>query len=250
MNPRKKWNGVAISSVLAGLLFGFGIGFGSVQTQSGHRLLGGPWGLVRSEKGYMLEGIGIQLIDPKTNIRTTVYTNEQGRYEFPKMPAGTYVLRVTRPLEFKPYEKEPVNIGAATRVEDITLARVSQTEFLPPTPDVLAQLSGLEWMMNLPGTGKEKRVFTLSCGFGCHSYQQIFRNRYDERSWRLIVRRMLRGAGSPLINMAQMTPDRRGRASIPSLEEEETVIQWLARVRGPESQDPPIHVLPRARGAA
>jgi len=50
--------------------------------------------------------------------------------------------------------------------------------------------------------------------------------------------------------MAQMTPDRRGRASIPSLEEEETVIQWLARVRGPESEDPPIHVLPRARGAA
>src|SRR5262245_14360994 len=223
---------------------------GPVQAQSGHGLLGGPWGLVRSEKGYMLEGIGVQLIDPTTNIRTTVYTNENGRYEFPKLQSGTYTLRVTRPLEFKPYQKDSVRISGADRFEDMTLARVSETEFVSPTPDILAQLSGLEWVMNLPGTGKEKRVFTLSCGFGCHSYQQIFRNRYDERSWRLIVQRMLRGAGSPLINMAQMTPDRRGRASIPSLEEEETVIQWLARVRGLESEDPPIHVLPRARGAA
>ena len=39
------------------------------------------------------------------------------------------------------------------------------------------------------GTGEEKRLLTLNCNW-CHSYQQIFRNRYDERSWARIVNRM------------------------------------------------------------
>jgi hypothetical protein len=41
-------------------------------------------------------------------------------------------------------------------------------------------------------------VFIQSCNWR-HSYQQIFRNRYDEPGWRSIVHRMTAGAGSPLI---------------------------------------------------
>lgn len=251
MSKTRVWNSVvALALGVAGLAVFFGTKTVLVQAQSGHPLLGGPSGMVRNATGTPLEGIGVQLISPKTAIRTTVYTNEAGRYEFPKMETGSYTLRVTRPLEFQPYQKDPVSVSGATQFEEIKLERVSQTEYLPPTPEIQAQLSGLEWVMNLPGTGKEKRVFTLSCGFGCHSYQQIFRGQYDEAGWRLIVQRMLRGAGSPLINLARMTPERRGRASIPSLEEEETIIKWLAKVRGPDSELPPLTVLPRARGAA
>jgi streptogramin lyase/mono/diheme cytochrome c family protein len=212
-------------------------------------LRGGARGMVRGTKGEPLEGIMVQLISSKTAIRTTVYTDREGRYEFPVLDAETYTLRIARPLEFKPYVRESVRITSAP-LDDIVLQRVTDKEVLPPTRDILAQLTGAEWMLNLPGTGEEKRTFSLTCGFGCHSYQQIFRTRYDEAGWRNIVRRMLRGAGSPLINIRQPGPQTRGRAGRILTEEEEIVTQWLARVRGPQSVDPPLHYLPPPRGVS
>ncbi len=218
---------------------------------TGRRTLqGGARGVVRQAGGDPLEGIMVQLIAPASAIRTTVYTNVEGRYEFPVLDAGTYTLRVARPLDFTPYARDAVRIDGATRLDDIVLERITDKEVLPPTRAILAQLTGADWMLNLPGTGEEKRTFSLTCGFGCHSYQQIFRTRYDEAGWRLIVRRMLRGAGSPLINIREPGPQTRGRAGRHLPEEEEIVIKWLARVRGPESVDPPLHHLPPVRGAS
>jgi streptogramin lyase len=209
--------------------------------------------MVHSAKGVPLEGIGIQLISAKTAIRTTVFTDDEGHYEFPKLDPGAYTLRVTRPLEFRPYQRDAVTIAGTDRLDDIVLERIvggtdTLASYLPPTPEVLAQLSGVEWMMNLPGTGQEKHMFMMACGFGCHSYQQIFRNRYDEQSWRLIIERMTRGGGSPLINQRQEPGERAvGRSGRPY---EEVLAKWLARIRGPEAQDPPMHPLPRPRGEA
>ena len=211
-------------------------------------LAGGAHGTVRGAKGEFLEGIMVQMISAKTAIRTTVYTNAEGRYEFPVLEAGTYTLRIARPLEFQPYVKESVRINGATALDDIVLQRVTDKEVLPPTPEILAQLTGAEWMLNLPGTGEEKRTFSLTCGFGCHSYQQIFRTRYDEAGWRNIVRRMMTGAGSPLINIREPGPATRGRAGRLLPEELNIVAGWLARVRGPQSTDPPLHYLPPPRG--
>ena len=205
---------------------------------------------MRLANGTPLEGIMVQLVAPGTAIRTTVYTNADGRYEFPTLDSGRYALRIARPLDFKPYVKEGVQIDGATRLDDIVLERVTDKEVLPPTREILAQLTGADWMLNLPGTGEEKRTFSLTCGFGCHSYQQIFRTRYDEAAWRLIVRRMLRGAGSPLINIRDPGPETRGGAGRPLPEEEEIVIKWLARVRGPDSVDQPLYHLPPVRGAS
>lgn len=218
--------------------------------QRGHRLLGGAHGAVRGQDGEPLEGVGVQLISQKTAIRTTVYTNESGRYEFPPLEAGAYTLRVPRPLEFRPYVKESVRVDKAIALDEIRLERVSPTEFLPPTPDILAQLTGSEWMMNLPGSGEEKRMFTLGCGMGCHSYQQVFRNRYDERSWQLILQRMLRSGSSTLINDVVPTSETMSRAGRPMLEVEAFLAKWLGRVRGPDFEDPPLHYLPRERGRA
>ena len=213
-------------------------------------LLGGARGTVHGQKGEPLEGVGVQFISQKTAIRTTVYTNEEGRYEFPVLEAGVYTLRVPRPLEFKPYVKESVRIDGATQLEDIRLERVSTTEFLPPTPEILAQLTGSEWMLNLPGTGEEKRVFTLGCGMGCHSYQQVFRNHYDERSWQLILQRMLRSSSSTLFGDLTPTATTLDRAGRPMLEDEALMAKWLGRVRGPDVKEPPLHYLPRERGRA
>jgi streptogramin lyase len=210
--------------------------------------LGGARGVLHGERGEPVEGVGVQLISTKTAIRTTVYANEEGRFEFPVLPAGAYTLRIPRPMEFKPYVREGVQIEGATELPDINLKRIGDTEFLPPTPETMAQLTGAEWMMNLEGTGEEKRVFTVGCGFGCHSYQQIFRNRYDERSWKLILERMIRSGSSPLIRDTKPTPTTKDRMGRLMLEDEAFLAKWLARVRGPESKDPPLYYLPRERG--
>ena len=156
-------------------------------------LLGGAHGVVHLANGSPEEGVGVQLISAKTAIRTTVYSNEDGKFEFPVLEAGQYTLRIPSPREFKPFVKESVQISGATQLDDIVVERMSETEFVPPTPETVSQLTGAEWMMNIPGTGEQKAVFKLDCGFGCHSYQQIMRNRYDERSWHLILERMIQG---------------------------------------------------------
>jgi virginiamycin B lyase len=102
-------------------------------------------------------------------------------------------------------------------------------------------MTGSEWLMSLSGTGDEKKLLTVNCNW-CHSYQQIFRNHYDEESWGKIINRMTKGAGSPLINMRP-----RGRFND---EDTARLVHWLATVRGPEAKDPPFVTLPRPQGRA
>ena len=118
---------------------------------------------------------------------------------------------------------------------------------LAPTPEVMSQLSGAEWLWNLPGTAEDKTTFVKACGIGCHSYELIFRNRYDERSWRLIVERMKTGAqGGP---GRAMDPD--SEAGSVANGEIDAIAKWLATVRGPDSKDAPVRMWSsRPSGAA
>src|SRR6266700_4078404 len=203
-------------------------------------LRGGPSGVVRSAAGEPLEGIMVQLIAPNA-VRTTVYSNQDGQYEFPQLVPGSYTLRIAKPLQVLPYQRDAVRVDSGAKLDDIVLQRRSETDLLPPTEDVLAQLTGAEWLSNLPGTAEEKHTFGRNCGEGCHGYDQIMRNRLDERSWRLMIFRMMHYAGSPLIVRGRQ----RG-----TLEQEEMIIKWLARVRRPDSQMGQIKVFPRPHGPA
>ena len=104
---------------------------------------GGARGVVRSSAGPgdSPEGIKVQLIAPN-GVRTTVYTNEDGNFEFPKMQTGEYTLRIATPLEFKPYRRDRVRIDGANKLDDIVLERATiggtsiaaaDAEALPPT---------------------------------------------------------------------------------------------------------------------
>ncbi|OFW35030.1 MAG: hypothetical protein A3J28_17285 [Acidobacteria bacterium RIFCSPLOWO2_12_FULL_60_22] len=200
---------------------------------------GGARGVVRIPSGESPEGIMVQLIAPN-GVRTTVYAGGDGSYEFPQMQAGSYTLRIAKPLEYKPLQRE-VRIDGPTRLAEIVLERVARSEELPPTPAVLSQLSGSEMLWNLPGSAYEKQMFNRGCS--CHSYSQVFRNRFDERSWRLIVNRMTHFSGAPIINP--------GEARLAGREgNEEALIQWLVRIRGPQSKDFPVWIFPRPRGAS
>ncbi len=204
-------------------------------------LSGGATGTVRVASGDSPEGVMVQLIAPN-GVRTTVYTNEDGKYEFPKMQAGAYILRIANPLEFKPYRRDSVQIDGPTKLDDIVLERVAKTRALPATPEVEAQLSGEEILWNLPGTVEEKEALHNTCALGCHSFQQIFKNRYDERSWGVLVARMLHRGGGPLIN------DPLDPVSDSALATDKLLTKWLARVRGPEAVDGPMYAFPRLTG--
>ena len=206
-----------------------------------NNLRGGPTGNVRESNGEALEGIMVQLIAQENSIRTTVYTNEEGRYEFPQLPTGQYTLRIARPREFQPYRRSSLRIDGAPALEQIVLEKVTEEELLPHTPGIAGQLSGAEWLMNVGGTQEEKRLFVKNCNW-CHSYQLIFRNRYNEHSWRQVVDRMSHYSGSPLIN--------RGASGRMTPENEDLLVKWLARVSGPETKDAPLKMFNGPKGPA
>jgi streptogramin lyase/mono/diheme cytochrome c family protein len=201
-------------------------------------LTGGATGVVRIKSGDSPEGVGVQLIAP-SGVRTTVYTDAAGKFEFPRMQAGSYTLRIATPVPFKPYRRDSVSIEGTTRLPDIVLERVAESDSLPASPELESQLSGAEILWNLPGTAEEKAMLQKNCS-GCHSWQQIFRSRYDEHGWRLIVDRMMHFSGTAIAvrNRAMSDPD----------PEAALLVKFLTRVRGPESQDASLRVFPRPRG--
>ncbi len=243
MAPHQSARTATTIRFLTALVLAFAVIAGATPTkaQSGNPLLGGPHGIVKSADGGPLEGMMVQLIAKTSAIRTTVFTDADGHYEFPKLETGAYILHIAQPREFLPYARDPVDIDGANAIPDIALTRITKSDVLPPYPEIAAQMTGSEWLLSLSGTGAEKRLLTVNCNW-CHSYQQIFRNHYDERSWSKILHRMIHGAGSPLININQ-----NGR--FPP-EDEAKLAHWLATVRGPQTSDPGFIALPRPQGRA
>jgi streptogramin lyase len=112
-------------------------------------------------------------------------------------------------------------------------------------------MSDAEWLNNLPGSVYEKKIFSDACGSGCHTWQQSLRNRFDENGWRLMVNRMMTYATRLLIQ--PRTARREGDAETgfgKTDEEKEVIIQFLARVRGPNSEWPPMRPFARPIGRA
>jgi streptogramin lyase/mono/diheme cytochrome c family protein len=205
-------------------------------------LRGGVRGLVRGTNGKALAAVAVQLIAPN-GVRTTVFSDEDGKYEFPSMQTGEYLLRVATPLSYRPYRRDGVWVNGDDRIGDIVLERVPQAAAgalpgaLPATEWSASQLSGAELLWNLAGSMQDKTAFVRSCGIGCHDLNEVLRNRFNERSWRAIVGWMTsRGSGTAFVV----------RPARPTLSRDaERVIKWLSRVRGPASKDDPYRAFPR-----
>src|SRR5258706_5330741 len=144
VHPRAPGRPFYVSAAM-GLIVVVGLVFLSplhhVKAQGNANLLGGAHGVVKNAEGFPLEGIMVQLISQKNSIRTTVYTNELGTYEFPKLESGDYTLRIPRPLEYKRYQLDSIKIDGSEKLAEIVLERVTTSEFLPPSPDILPQLT-------------------------------------------------------------------------------------------------------------
>ena len=201
-------------------------------------LNGGATGVVKIKSGDSPEGVGVQLIAP-SGVRTTVYADGAGKFEFPKMQGGSYTLRIATPVPFKPYRRDTVSVDGPTNLGEIVLERIADSDNLPASAELESQLSGAEILWNLPGTAEEKATLQKNCS-GCHSWQQVFRSRYDEHGWSLIVDRMMHFSGTAIAvrNRAMSDPD----------PEAALLTKFLTRVRGPDAHDAPLRLFPRPRG--
>ena len=213
-------------------------------------LKGGPKGAVMTETRLAVDGIMVQLISEKNSIRTTVYTDESGRYEFPVLEPGEYVLRLARPLEFKQYTRKGVMLtGANQRLDDIVVQRIGNAslapaaDFLPPVPELLPQLTGAEWLSNLQGSEQEKAAVLKACSIGCHSVDYAFRMTFDDASWEKFLDRML-NFGPRLITRPNP------HNYIDTKEGAELVINFLKRNMGTSGKLPAIRPFPRPSGPA
>ncbi len=216
----------------------------TVRTPARDVLRGGAHGVVKTVlRGdeQLVGGLMVQLIAKTTSIRTTVYTNEQGQFEFPVLERGEYVLRIARPMEFKRFDRDPVRIDGATKLPDIVVERITDGLFLPPTRDVLSQLSGAEWLANMPGTAQEKRLFTNSCTNSCHGGDRPFMQKYSPADWEKIVDRMTNYTHR-VLTLSSGRKELRPDAKI--------IANWLGRIRGLDSEYPPIEPFPRPAGLA
>ena len=63
---------------------------------------------MKTDAGIPLEGMMVQLISGKNGMRTTVFSDSDGHYEFPKLEPGKYTLRIAQPREFQPFVKKDV----------------------------------------------------------------------------------------------------------------------------------------------
>lgn len=228
-----------------------------------NNLHGGPQGIVRTATGLSLEGFMIQLESEAGSVRTTVFSNEDGHYEFPKLAPGKYTLRIVRPLdyhpsqaqavateipthqapldpEYKTYVRQSVSIDGAVHLNDVVMDRSSRGQAIDATPEYAVQLTGVEWFMNLAGSGEEKQ--RMGACLNCHSMYQILRGRHTEDGWSKIINRMFR--------MTHVL-DTRPEYSRGATEQDRIAIaRFLGRVRGPESKDDPYVTRPMPTGEA
>ena len=158
-------------------------------------------GVVRSQEEGVMEGVLVSAKRAGSTITTTVVSDAQGRYSFPRdrMAPGRYTLRI-RAAGYELDGAAPVDVGhgqAAAR--DLRLRK---------TQDLASQLSNGEWLMSWPGGDAMKQNF-LNCT-QCHSLQPVVRSRYTAKEFAPVIERMGRYSQGSTITRPQLRPNTHG----------------------------------------
>ena len=142
-------------------------------------------GVVSSQEEGKMEGVLVTIRRDEANFTTTVVSDAQGRYSFPRthVEPGKYTLTI-RAVGFDLVDSSPVEVTAG-KAKSLDLR-------LQKAKDLSAQLTSLEWAMLMPGTfeQKDKMIYQgKSCNY-CHSFQRIARSKHTGEQFVAIIRRM------------------------------------------------------------
>jgi streptogramin lyase len=197
-------------------------------------------GSVKSDGGAKLDGVTVSARSTGQTITTSVFTDEDGNYYFPRMSDGKY--RLWAQAEGFEAGKAEVNLGGAAARQDFTLNTIQDNL------EIVKQMTGQEYVTSLPENTPEQRkmkdVFYNTCT-GCHEPNYILQNRFDEKGWEAILNLMSRvynGAGeyagpnmAPFPVMAYYKKE---------------LATYLSEARGPGPSTMQIKLHPRPRGEA
>jgi len=138
-------------------------------------------GTVRSTEEGAMEGVLVSAKRSGSTITTTVVTDANGRYQFPRnrLAPGAYTLRI-RAVGYELAEPAAAEIsqhGAAKA--DLELRK---------TKELALQLTNAEWLMSMPGTDEQKGAL-LNC-VNCHTLQFIAFSNHDTGQFAKVIERM------------------------------------------------------------
>lgn len=197
-------------------------------------------GSVKSDSGTKLEGVTVSTRADSATITTSVFTDDEGNFYFPRMAAGKY--RVWAQAEGYEAGKAEISLSGALTRQDFRLATLKDSQ------DVVKQMTGQEYVTSLPEDTpqhrKMKDVFYNTCT-GCHEPNYILQNRFDEKGWEAILNLMSRvynGGGE------YAGPD---MAPFPVMAYyKKELATYLAEARGPGPSTMQIKLHARPRGEA
>ncbi len=195
-------------------------------------------GAITTQSGQKLEGVTVSAKLEGSTITTSVYTDTNGVYVFPPLPAGKYRVWA-QALGFEA-NKGAVDLTAARR-QNFTLQEITDPERR------FRQLPGEMMAAALPEATPEdahmKKIFLNNCT-ACHSTSYALQFRFDEAGW------------NKIINLMKVVPNNGvypGPTAKPSqiLERnQKQLAAYLARARGPGESTMKVTARPRPTGEA
>ena len=192
-------------------------------------------GAITSVAGEKLGGVTVSAKADGSTITTTVFTDSDGRYYFPPLPAGKYRVWA-QALSF------------ATAKGEVDLAANTAQDFsLKPMTDYVRQLPGDLVLAALPEDSdhdkKMKRIVRTVCT-GCHTPSYILQHRFDEAGWTAILDLMKH------VNVygAYQGADHKATGVIDYNEKE--LAAYLSKARGPGESSMKITLRERPSGEA
>ncbi len=194
-------------------------------------------GTIASAAGEKMGGVTVSAKADGSTITTSVYTDEQGGYYFPSLPAGKYRVWA-QALAFE-IAKGEVDLTASRR-HDLALKPMTDAE------RQVRQLPGEILMAALPEATEDdariKRVFRNLCT-GCHTPSYVLQFRFDEDGW------------SKIIDLMKVVPNSGVYPANPKPNalidfHQKQLAAYLARARGPGESSLKITPRPRPTGEA
>ena len=235
-NPTfRRTHAIVLGAVLAAGLAG-GPGTRTARAQAEDVLLAGS---IVDAAGEPMEGVVVSVRATGSNLTTSVYSDADGDYVFPRMAPGPYRLWA-----------QAVSHAAGRAELDLQGAAHHQDFVMESLENFEAQLPGDRWVAALPEDTPEDRrmktVFRVSCG-GCHSQNTALLTRFDEQGWLNIITVMSRIATSGWVASPMAPgPAREDRPPSPLMDYyKERLAAYLAKVRGPGPS--PMNFVPRPR---
>ncbi len=173
-------------------------------------------GQVKGPDGKPMGGVTVSAKADGSNITTTVFTDENGEYYLPPLPAGNYRVRA----QALTFDTATTTVAAdGKKKQDFALA---------PLKDFARQLPGNELLAAMPQDTPEDaamhRILRSQCT-SCHSASYVLQHKFDEEGWNKILNLMKN------VNVYGMKVDRPAQAVIDVNQKQ--LAAYLARARGP-----------------